>query len=963
MVSALDQVAKELFLKPAQPYLEGFEPCHFPILLDGAPDHEGNYQETTIKLDVNDSNLDDFCSQHRLTPCSVLQTAWAVVVSCYAGVGDISFAYSANVGDLPDLGLDDWLICRAKIAADKCLIETMADIMRDFGAAWMDRKYSISEIQKLLDLEGQPLFNSGLLVNHPSASEVQQGACNKDAVKVTNPIMHVCDFQKEPVTDLLNQCDIVARISLEDDGILTVCVRTRPSMFSAAQTADVAHTVRKTLSAITRAPPRSAIEDLNYLSQRDCEKLMSWNGSIPSSIDSTFHRHFEDVVRRAPEAPAICSWDYNFTYRELDILSSRLASNLQHLGVAPEVFVLICFNKSSFAYVSMLSIFKAGGAFVAIDPSYPSSRIRNIVKTTKAFIVVAEPAHCHLFDGIIEHVIALDSDLAVNFQLMPQVVGPQPRPWNAAYAVFTSGSTGAPKGIIVEHRNLCTAAFSLASPMRIKSTSRVLQFAAFTFDLSYGDIFVTLSQGGCICVPSEHERINNLAGAITRMDVNTACLIPSVARMFKPEDVPCLETLLLGGEALVQENLELWAANVALGTLYGPSECTVWCTAQTGVTVDSPANSIGRGVGALVWIVSATNHDRLCPIGCIGELLIEGPVVARGYFDANQTKDCFIDNPRWAEVESGQRRRFYKTGDLARYRSDGYVSFIGRKDTQIKLRGRRIEMGEIEYHLSCHDLLSQSVVTLPAAGIYRRKLVALLVLKTGKASASGAPDLKLVSGVTKKTSTVAVAKIKEHLSARIPLYMLPQHWIVVQDIPLLVSGKMNRVLAKKFIESFTNTADSFEETTESVDEIGAKLGKTDESVERIRNKASTSQNVRDLTESRLQKLWSLVLDRDIAEIALNQDFVSLGGDSFAAMDLVARCRAEGHTFTVSDVLDSSTISRMASRVKALHPMTCTLGHERQDVLRLPDSPSAHPPWACIPVWWDARQTLTNPITT
>jgi amino acid adenylation domain-containing protein len=681
------------------------------------------------------------------------------------------------------------------------------------------------------------------------------------------------------------------------------------------------------------------VEDLDVFSRRDHTKVMSWNQSIPRSVDNCFHWHFEDVVRRAPDAPAICSWDRNFTYLELDTLSTSLANNLTHLGVVPETFVLVCFNKTSIAYASMLGIFKAGGAFVAIDPLYPASRIQAIITATNASIVVAEPAHCHLFAGIMEHILAIDPKLAEYFPLMPSVARAQSCPSNPAYAVFTSGSTGAPKGVIIEHRNLCTAALALASPMRINSSSRVLQFAAYTFDLSYGDIFVTLSQGGCICVPSEHERVNDLVGAIVRMNVNTACMIPSVARMFQPEDVPCLETLLLGGEALVQENLEHWAAKVALVTLYGPSECTIWCTAQTNVKIDSPANNIGRGVGALLWITNATNHDRLCPIGCIGELLIEGPVVARGYLDAEQTKRSFIENPSWAEAEPGQRRRFYKTGDLVRYKSDGTVSFLGRKDTQIKLHGRRIEMGEIEYHLSSHDLLRQSMVTLPAAGIYHGKLVAIVVPKTSKAPYSTAGKLKLVTGVAKQRSTAEATKIKDCLSSKIPSYMLPQHWIAVEEIPLMISGKMNRVLAKKFVESI----------------IG-------ESPKELDDKQSTQQDLDDPLEICLRNIWAHVLHKYVTDIGVEQDFVSLGGDSFAAMELVARCKAEGYTLTVRDVLDNSTIRQMASMLKMPLLATAAIGHAApKKVSRVRDYSSVHMPLKLPPVWWDAQPAIFDSV--
>ena len=674
------------------------------------------------------------------------------------------------------------------------------------------------------------------------------------------------------------------------------------------------------------------VRDLDILSRHDHDRIMSWNKSFPSSVHDCFHQLFQDVARRAPDAPAICSWDRNFTYGELDALSTSLAHNLAHLGVLSEAFVLICFNKTSVAYAAMLSIFKAGGAFVAIDPSYPASRIQAVIKATNTSIVVTEPAHFHLFEKIIKHIIAFDSKLADELLPVPRVTKSQSSPENTAYAVFTSGSTGTPKGITVEHRNLCTAALALAAPMKIRSSSRVLQFAAYTFDLSYGEIFVTLSQGGCICVPSEHERINDLAGAIVRLNVNTACLIPSVARMFQPEDVPCLETLLLGGEALVQENLELWGGKVTLATLYGPSECTVWCSAQTDVTVESSVNSIGRGVGALLWITTATNHDRLSSIGCIGELLIEGPVVARGYLDAEQTKQSFIENPKWAETEPGQRRRFYKTGDLARYKSDGSVSFIGRKDTQIKLHGRRIEMGEIEYHLSSHDLLRQSMVTLPAAGLHRGKLVAILVLKTSQASRSRTGKLNLVTDASKQTSYAEVMKIKDFVSSRIPSYMLPQQWLIVDDIPLMISGKLDRTRAKKFVENL-------------VEEVPR-----DANVKQLKQ-----QDLNNCIEVYLRNVWSDVLHKDATDIGVEQDFVSLGGDSFAAMELVARCKANGYYLTVQDLLDNGTIRHAASKLEARRYRAPEVGNDAGEVPRFREYSQL--PLKFPPIWWDEQPTL------
>lgn len=704
------------------------------------------------------------------------------------------------------------------------------------------------------------------------------------------------------------------------------------------QTAGFAHTFGKTLLEALRTHPNCMIGDLDLFSQHDHKIVLDWNKSIPISVSNTFHQHFEDIVQKLPDAQALCSWDGNLTYSELDTLSTKLANHLADLHVRPETLVLMCFDKSAFAIISMLGIMKAGGAFVAIDPTSPASRLQEILRATHAPIVVTQPKHCHLFDGFVKHVVAIDASLVATLPRAPRAALVPPSPSNTAYVVFTSGSTGAPKGILVEHRALCTAVVALAMPMRINTTTRHLNFAAFTFDLSYGDIFVTLSQGACLCLPSEHERVNDLAGAIVRMNVNSACLIPSVARIFQPEDVPCLKTLSLGGEALLKENLEIWAPHVALNNMYGPSECTIWCCSNTNLAANSPADNIGRGVGALLWIASPTNHDHLCPIGCIGELLIEGPVMARGYIDAEQTQRSFVENPRWATLKSGQRRRYYKTGDLVRYNPDGSVSFVGRKDTQVKFHGRRIEMGEIEYHLASHGNIRQSMAILPAAGVYFQKLVALVVFKASKVSKASANALKLVAGVDKEQSVSEVAKIKDSLSSKLPSYMLPQFWVVVEDIPLMISGKMNRVLAKNFVESLTEA--SSEET---------KV-----------NGSTTPGSLDDPVEISLREIWSHVLEKDVDKIEAEQSFGSLGGDSFSAMELVARCRAEGFAITVHDCLESVTIRQMATLVQTRVLGTDTNGHGTHEASRMLDNSEGHTKLKLAPVWWDSCPALASP---
>lgn len=943
-------------------FLHDFKPCYFPSFPeDDGPGtyttttpQDGDFHNAIVKLDnVNPSAVRDFCSLHQVTLGSLFQTAWAVAVACYASVEDISFGYFEGGNGADDD--DNVFICRTQITAERILGQIMVDMMghlENARARHRECPIGVAEMQGIAGLEGHPLFDSALQIKRCDSKQSRIVARNDGTF------------------------DILAQTLINDDSSVAVAIRTNKSKFTAARTAFVAHTFAKTiLESIAAADPQSiAVGDLDIFTRCDYDKVMNWNQSLPSPVDACFHQLFEEIVRKTPDAPAICSWGgHDHTYRELDTISTKLANHLANdLGVvAPETPVLICFDKSSIAMVSMLGIFKAGGAFVAIDPAYPISRIQAIIQATNASLVLVQPTHRHLFEDILmeKGIVALDPTYLERLPLPPTTPPRCVNPSNTAYIHFTSGSTGIPKGIMIEHRALCTAVSALASPMRITSTSRVLQFASYIFDLSFGDIFVTLSQGGCVCVPSEHERVNDLAGAIVRMNVNTACLIPSVARILYPEDVPSLQTLLLGGEALIQENLERWAGKLVLNALYGPSECTIWCTAQTDLRADSQANNIGRGYGARLWITRSTDHNRLVPVGCIGELLIEGPVLARGYLNDEQTKQSFVENPKWAESSfSSERRRFYKTGDLVRYNADGTLSFVGRKDTQIKLHGRRIEIGEIEHHLASHPLVRQSVVMLPSAGVHTKRLVAIVVVPTtigtnnvNKVGKEGDASISMA----KEPRSSELAKIKDFLSTKLPSYMLPQAWVVVQEIPLLISGKMNRVLVKKFIESLTASTTEERQLEEEKEEEEEEEEKKKVMQQDRRNEGEEEEEEEDdddddgddddAVEKRLRDLWSQVLNinnhdnhsekKNITDavIRVDQSFSSLGGDSFSAMDLVARCRAEGLVLAVQDILSSSiTIRQMAKMLKKQRRSTSIDRNVSLMALSM----------KIRPVWWD-----------
>jgi non-ribosomal peptide synthetase component F len=260
------------------------------------------------------------------------------------------------------------------------------------------------------------------------------------------------------------------------------------------------------------------------------------------------------------------------------------------------------------------------------------------------------------------------------------------------YVIFTSGSTGKPKGCEIENRAFLSGSIRHAERADIDHTTRILQLASYTFDVSMLEILTALVHGSCICTPDMALMANGPAHIVSEYKITWTFMTPSLVKLMAPSMVPTLKTLALGGEPLSKIDVETWAGHVQLINGYGPSECSVAATGNTEMTSDTDPANIGFPVGGICWIVDTDDHDLLLPPGEIGELLIEGPILARGYLkNKEKTDEVFVERPAWGPTtRTGENRRFYKTGDLAKFLPDGSLYFIGRKDTQVKLRGLRI---------------------------------------------------------------------------------------------------------------------------------------------------------------------------------------------------------------------------------------------------------------------------------
>ncbi|KAL2043784.1 hypothetical protein N7G274_003303 [Stereocaulon virgatum] len=593
------------------------------------------------------------------------------------------------------------------------------------------------------------------------------------------------------------------------NSIADISISYRHPILSQCYAETVANTFRKIVETLV-AHSELQVANLDIISGEQTSLILGWRAKDPFATmqETCMHHLVESKAREIPGAEAVCAWDGSLTYERLDKLSFVVAERLMRLGVGPGVYVPFACEKSMWTVVATLGILKAGGAFVPLNPKDPAARLLERLKEVQAQIVVTMEPFVPIFKDLVKHVQVVSANTicvnepAVTCSYGKKLNGLRARgihgyhqettsPKDPIFVLFTSGSTGQPKGMIHEHRAICTHAVIHGKAMGYDG-ARVLQFAAHTFDVAIIDIFTTLIYGGCICIPSEEDRTSNIVDIIYTMKVDYAILTPSFAGLIEPSDVPTLKTLAIGGEPLPQDRIQRWAEKVKLIQIYGPAEVGICLTMD--MQPSTPPETVGHPLETCsCWLVDPENSDRLVPIGAVGEMIIAGPTLARGYLnDEVRTQCSFIEAPSWADQLGLRYRRFYKTGDLLRYNVDsfdGSYDFVGRKDSQIKLRGQRIEPGEVEYHVGRLPGVAVSMVARPESGCYAGDLVAVVQMHRTDAQSFQFRNEPICLA---PVQSLSIATVRRHLSNALPDYMIPTTCLVIDRMPFVPSLKIDR---------------------------------------------------------------------------------------------------------------------------------------------------------------------------
>uniref|UniRef100_UPI002A806F33 non-ribosomal peptide synthetase n=1 Tax=Streptomyces sp. CRN 30 TaxID=3075613 RepID=UPI002A806F33 len=453
---------------------------------------------------------------------------------------------------------------------------------------------------------------------------------------------------------------------------------------------------------------------------------------------------------RSPRVTAVRCGTETLSYAELDARANRLARYLRHTGTRAESRVGLALERGVDMVVAILGVWRAGAAYVPLDPAYPTDRLRHMVTTSGAAPVIDG-------DWLSAAAAAIASEPAHPLDVPP------PHPDQLAYVIHTSGSTGRPKGVAVTHRGVADLVDAMTPVLGAGPGETTLQFASFSFDASVLDLAVTLSSGGTLAVAASDERSDPaaLAGMIRDTGVTVASVVPSLLSTLDPRTVPGVRNWLLGAERLSADLAARWRARTGLWNTYGPTEATVMATAveiPRGATAQDAPPPIGRPLdGTHVFVLDESLSPA--PVGTVGEVYLAGPGLARGYLGrVDLTAERFVACPFLPG------RRMYRTGDLARWSGDGLLHFAGRADEQVKIRGFRIELGEVESVLAAHPAVTQTVV----------------LARDGRLTAYVAAQSPLT---------------QEHLLSfaadRLPDYMVPATVTVLDALPLTVNGKVD----------------------------------------------------------------------------------------------------------------------------------------------------------------------------
>ena len=814
-----------------------------------------------------------------------LLAAFVTLLSRYSGQEDL--LVGTPVANRTHAQLEDLIGCfintlvlRSDLSGDPSFEQLLRRVREVCLGAYAHQDVPFEQVVEVMqpqrDLSRTPLFQVMFALQN---------------VPMQNMELPGLSLRSMPVEQTMVRYELMLTVQETTQGLLTVLEYNR-DLFESATILRMAQQWQRLLEGIV-AHPQLPLSRFSLLTPEEQKQiLLDWNATrIDYPQDQFLHHLFEEQVAQTPDAIAVISEGSQLTYQELDMRADQLARHLQRLGVAPEVLVGVCLERSLELVVALLGILKAGGAYIPLDPGYPAERLAFMLLQSQAPVVLTE---AHLLEHLPQtsaHLLCLTRDWpairAESASQFRQAVEPQ----SLAYVIYTSGSTGVPKGAMNTHRGICNRLLWMQATYGLTAADRVLHKTPLSFDVSVWELFWPLVTGAQLVIarPAGHQDSSYLVSLIEEQKITTLHFVPTMLQVFlkevQRERVHSLRRVMSSGEALSYGLQQQFAAclDADLHNLYGPTEAaidvTFWACKPGRETSIVP---IGRPI-ANTHIYLLDQCLQPVPIGVIGEIYIGGVGLARGYLNQAQlTAERFIADPLGTEPGG----RLYRTGDLARYWPDGAIEFVGRRDQQVKLRGYRIELGEIEVVLGGHEQVREAVVQMQGAQETEKRLVAYVVLK--------------------QKGVVTVDELRRYLQARLPEYLIPAVFIWLPALPLLPNGKLDRRALPLPGPARPELEEQYVGPRTPIEEI-------------------------------LVGIWSQVLG--VEQVGVHDNFFALGGDSIRSIQVLALFKQRGLSCSLTQLFQQQTIARLADVVTAEemglqvsvpgHPFSFIVDEDRQ----------------------------------
>ncbi|KAI1432075.1 acetyl-CoA synthetase-like protein [Xylaria sp. CBS 124048] len=887
-------------------YLGGAIPTPFPNRPGAPTSSPKEHGRVTLKTAMQ--------AAHAVTPAIIARAAWSLVLSQYTNAETVVFGTTLSGRNVPLADIES--ICgptittvpvRVDIKKDKSVGSFLQSLQEDAVEMMPHEHHGLQKIRRLSEEVHDLCEFQNLLVVQPA------WATKKEKDAVMQPI------ENDSAVSEYHTLPLVIEYSLNGDNSMLEA-HFDQDIISPVQMMRILRQIEHVAHQLWSLDAESTISEIDFMSKSDRNEISEWNKFRPELLNEFIDEVISEQAALRPNAQAICAHDGNLTYAGLEDKSDRLAKVLtREYGIGTGDIIPLCFEKSLWAMVAMLGVLKSGAAFVPTDPAQSVGRLNEIIHQIqpKSILVSELTNKLDLSTSAIRVIVNEKTcDRATTHDVAKQATGQAhaPRsPSDLAYIIFTSGSTGKPKGVMIQHNSYRTSARPRRFVLARSEAARVIQFSTYSFDTSIEDTLTTWGYGACVCIPSEDERLNDLEGVMNRMQVTCAHLTPSLASALTPANVPTLRQLHFGGEKMTGSALRCWAESgiVDVRNVYGPTESSISTTITSRLRPDADPSNIGFAVGCNVWIADIRDHDRLVPIGCTGELLIEGHVLAKGYFkNPEKTAEAFVLDPKWAKdsrmrcgLDQGPRR-FYKTGDVAKYADDGSIVCFGRKDAQVKLNGNRIEIGDVETNL--RNILGGNVDDLAVEVVVPKKnnpsltplLVAFIAIRPSlkpdqDIGSKGDSAISSVLDTPQARKTLATIigsnSVIDRMQSVVPSYMVPTAFVLLHTIPQSIAKKTDRNALQRLVSKF-----DAEELRSFVDQ-GIST--------------STSSTMTSPGTDLIQELCSTVLGREKSRIKTSDSFIKLGGDSILALRFVAAARRRGFGgLTVVDTLRARSLS-------------------------------------------------------